>query len=572
MSAATLRRLLELLSGHRALMAVSVSCRIVNLTLGVLIPAIAAGFVVGTVEGTAPGLGSIIWILVGLAVVKGLFRYLEQFTGHAVAFRLLADLRNQVFRWLERLEPARLESQRSGDLVARVAGDIARVEPFYAHTIAPVIAAVVVPLVSLVIMTPVAGVVPAIVLGACVALYLAIIPWLGRRRIEELGPEARRQAGESAAVVADVVQGANEIAILGAGPAVLDEVARFDVSVASTRAELARGSARRSLAGGLVAGLALLAVSWASVSFDTGAAGLVVSLVLAWTIMTPVRALEEIIPDAEQALAAAARLFELEDMEPQVTGRDHSRDDPRSIRFDHVLVVVDDRVLVDSVDLEIEPGSLVGIVGPSGSGKTTLVQTLVRHRDLDAGQLLLGGTPVADIAPPVARRQVALVPQRPDVFHGTLRSNLLVAKPEADDSEIAAALARARLLSWVEELERGLDTHIGERGVGMSGGQRQRLALARAFLRDPSILILDEATSELDSHTEAEVLREVFAERGRRTVIVVAHRMETILTADLIAVMDGGRLVERGSHDDLKAKGGLYAALWERHEDMLADV
>jgi ATP-binding cassette, subfamily B, bacterial len=219
----------------------------------------------------------------------------------------------------------------------------------------------------------------------------------------------------------------------------------------------------------------------------------------------------------------------------------------------------------------VPSGSLVGIVGPSGSGKSSLVETLVRHRDPSYGSVLIGGQPVVGLSLPALRGAVSLVPQRLDVFHGTIASNLQIARPEAGIEEMRQALERARLLDWVDGLDGGLDTPIGEGGVGLSGGQAQRLALARAFLRDPRVLILDEATSELDTETERSVLDEVYSERGRRTLIVVAHRMETVVSADQIAVMDGGRLVELGTHDDLVAAGGLYAALWARHADMLAD-
>ena len=567
------RRLLHLMKGQRWLMAVSASCRIVNQGLGVLIPALAAGFVVGVVEGSVPGLGTIVLVLVGLALVKGLFRYLEQFTGHAVAFRLLALLRNRVFRWLERVEPAALEGRRSGDLVARVSGDISRVEPFYAHTIAPAAAAVVVPAISVVGLLAVAGRPPALTLSGFVVLYLVVVPWLGRRSAERIGPQVRRMAGEAAAEVSDIVQGAQEIAVLGAGQRVLDEADRSDLERVAAEQQLARGSGRRALAGGLISAGAVVAVAAVAVAADLDALGLVVSIVVAWTVMTPLRALEEIAPDTEQALAAAARLFDLEDMEPQVRGQtSFDARSSRGVGFRDLSVQVGDSVLVDRVDLEVESGRFVGVVGPSGSGKSTLVQTLVRHRDPSSGRVEVGGRDVAELTPADLANAVALVPQRPDVFHGSLRSNLLVARPDATSPELLAALDRARLRGWVEALEAGLDTRVGERGLGLSGGQLQRLAMARAFLRDPAVLVLDEATSELDPETETEVLGEVLAERGKRTLIVVAHRMETVTTADLIAVMDRGRLVELGKHEELKARAGLYAALWERHEDMLADV
>lgn len=563
-------RLLDLLKGQRALMAVSALCRVANQTLAVAIPAIAAAYVAGVIDGSAPSVGTAIGVLVALALVKGIFRYLEQFTGHAVAFRLLSVLRNSVYRWLERLEPARLESQRSGDLVARVSGDISRVEPFYAHTIAPVAAAVVVPPVTLAGLALLVDPLPSIVLLGFVVLHLATVPWLDRHRVETLGPEVRRMSGESAAAVADVVQGAHEIAVLGAGPRVLEKTLDADSDLVETEGELAKGSAMRVLLGGLISSAAVLTVAGTVVLAGLGPQVLAVSVVVAWTVMAPVRALEGTVPDTEQALAAAGRLFELEDLDSQTRGDERVPDDARRVRFERVTVSAGESVLVDSVDLDIQPGSLVGIVGPSGSGKSTLVQTLVRHRDLASGRVMLGSREVGDLSPSELSRHVALVPQRPDIFHGSLRSNLRIAEPDADEAELRSALGRAHLLEWVDSLDTGLDTLVGERGVGTSGGQLQRLALARAFLRDPAVLVLDEATSDLDADTGAAVLEEVYAERRNRTLIVVAHRMETVIPADVIVVIDRGRLVESGTHEELRAEGGLYNALWQRHEDMLA--
>jgi len=564
------RRLLALLRGHRALVVVSVTCRVVNVGLGVTIPAIAVAYLPLVAVGST-SLGLAVLALTLLAVVKGLFRYLEQYTGHAVAFRLLTDLRNQVFHWLRRLEPSRLQGERSGDLVARISGDIDRVEPFFAHTIAPMVAAILVPILTLAALGVVAGPWPVAALVPFVLSYLGLVPWIGSKTVATAGPEERRLVGQSAAAITDIVQGAREIAVLGAGERVLEQLGRSEKERAMVDNSLARAASLRSLIGGLLSGGAVVAVTLVGAAISLQLETLAVSVVLAWTIWAPIRALEPIVPDTEQSLEAAARLFALEDMERQRFGDEGSSGDG-AVRFEGVTVRSGSKTLVDNVDLTIEPGTFLGVVGPSGSGKTTLVQTLLRQRDPEAGFVTLGGMPIAELSPSALSNTLALVPQRPDLFYGTIASNLLMAAPNASESEMRAALARASLLDWVNGLALGLETPVGERGVGMSGGQLQRLTLARAFLRDPAVLVLDEATSELDAGTEAAVLEEVYAERGRRTLVVVAHRMVTLVPADVIAVMDRGRLVELGAHDSLLEGDGLYAALWRRHEDLLADV
>jgi ABC-type multidrug transport system fused ATPase/permease subunit len=549
------------------LIAVSAISRVINQTLGVVIPAAAVSLALAAVDAGSPGLWSAVWLLTVMALVKGLFRYLEQLTGHGVAFRLLARLRLQVFRWLQSVEPARLTEQRSGDLVARISDDIDRVEPFYAHTMAPLAAAVVVPTLTVIGLAVSVSTVTATVLAPIVVLYLAVVPWIGSRRLAIRAAESRRLAGESAAEVADLVQGAGEIAVLDAGQSVLVSLTRNNERSTSVRDSLARDAALRSLVGGLLAGAALVIVVVTSVLGGLGLRELAVSVTIAWTVMAPLRALEEIVPDTEQSLAAAARLFELEAIGAQSRGEG---DAVRGlVRFDAVTVVAGPDKILDSVDINVDEGAVLGVVGPSGSGKSTLVATLARLRDPSSGRVTVGGRPLTELADHELRKLVSIVPQRPDVFYGTVASNLAMARPEADEEEMRDALARVRLLDWVDGLDRGLDTPIGERGVGMSGGQVQRLAIARSLLRDPAILVLDEATSELDALSESAVLEEVYSERGRRTLIMVAHRMETVVSADLIAVMDRGRLVELGTHESLHESGGLYAALWQRHEDTL---
>lgn len=566
-----MQRLLSMLRTQRALVAWSAAFRILNQGLGVGIPAVAVGFVVAVAGGSADAVGALA-VLAGLALIKGLFRYLEQYTGHAVAFRLLARLRSQVFGWLERLEPAALQDERSGDLVARASGDIDRVEPFYAHTIAPVVAAVVVPVITLVGLGLVSNFLVVLALAPFVLLYLVVVPLMGWRGVAKAGAEVRRASGEMAASIADVVQGGSEVAVLGAGDRVLERLRRAGHLQASRARALAESSARRSLAGGLISAAAIIAVTVVGVGSGLQVQALAVAVVLAWTVMTPLRALEQILPDTEQSLAAAGRLFDLEDRDPQLWGDQRpAPSEGGGVRFESVTVRSSEGTLIEDVDLEVPDGTFLAVVGPSGSGKSTLVHTLARVRDPDSGRVVLAGRPVVDWAPSALSAALVMVPQRPDFFYGSLASNLRIARREANDAELMVALERAQLVEWVASLDEGLETHLGEGGLGMSGGQLQRLAVARAFLRDPAVLVLDEATSDLDVATERALLDEVYADRGRRTLIVVAHRMETVIDADQIAVMDKGRVVELGSHDELERAGGLYTALWRRHLDVLVE-
>ncbi len=559
-------------------MAVSATCRVVNQGLGVAIPALAAALVVGV--GLSGDVGPMLALLAGLALAKGAFRYVEQFTGHAVAFRLLADLRIDTYRRVVPLAPVGLEEERTGDLVSRLIGDVDRVEPFYAHTIAPLVSAVMVPLLAAVGLAVWVDPSVAFVFVPFPLLIALGVPWIRFRHVAALAERSRGENGEAAAVLTDAVQGVREVAVFDARRTVVERIDERSAAAAAVREALARVGATRAFLSDLLAGAAVVAVAaMALARFDAGVlglAGVAAAVTVAWVGTTPARAVEEIVPDLEQALAAADRLFEISDREPPVPSPTGSLSTPAdaSVVFGGVTVRPDKSGVpaVDNVDAVIADGSYVAVVGPSGSGKSTLVELLVRFRDPDQGYVEVGGADVRAVLPNRLRSHVTLVPQRPDIFFGTIGYNLRLAKPDATDKELWEALDSAALGAWARDLEHGLEAPVGELGETLSGGQRQRIAIARAFLRDSRILILDEATSELDIETEREVLSALAKERGRRTVIVVAHRLETVIGADEILVLDRGRLVERGRHDQLAAADGTYSGLWRRHLDTVAEI
>jgi len=219
--------------------------------------------------------------------------------------------------------------------------------------------------------------------------------------------------------------------------------------------------------------------------------------------------------------------------------------------------------VLSDVSLTVEPGSLVALVGPSGAGKSTLSQLVARLYDVTEGRVLVGGDDVRDLELSSLRNAIGMVPQDPHLFHDSVTANLLYARPDASEEELWEALEAAQLAHVISALPHGLDTLVGDRGYRLSGGEKQRLALARVFLKRPSIVLLDEATSHLDSESERAVQEALRNVLEGRTSLVIAHRLSTILSADLIAVVEAGRIVERGRHHELVEHGGLYAELYQ---------
>lgn len=272
--------------------------------------------------------------------------------------------------------------------------------------------------------------------------------------------------------------------------------------------------------------------------------------------------------EIKQGTVDIEKLFNLMDMRSEVEDAPDAKPfEPRTgeIRFDHVSFAHEGRASgLDDVTFTAPGGSFIGVVGPSGAGKSTILKLLFRFYDPSAGRILVDGQNVRAVTQESLRLALGLVPQEVVLFNDTLRFNLAYAQPDASDDEIMEAARRAQLGVFIESLPNGLDTRVGERGLKLSGGEKQRVGVARAILRDPPILILDEATSSLDSTTEEDVQSALKEAARGRTTIAVAHRLSTVAGADMILVLENGVVTERGTHDELIAKGGLYAALWRR--------
>jgi ATP-binding cassette subfamily B protein/subfamily B ATP-binding cassette protein MsbA len=269
----------------------------------------------------------------------------------------------------------------------------------------------------------------------------------------------------------------------------------------------------------------------------------------------------------QHALASGERVFEVLDAQPDVIDRPGAAALTRAsgqIRFEAVSFGYrPDVPVLQDLEFTAEPGETIALVGPSGAGKSTVIKLLLRYYDVGAGRIVLDGRDIRDVTLASLREQIGIVPQDPFLFNGTVRDNLLFGRLNATDAEVEAAAHAAHAHEFITAMPEGYDTLIGERGVKLSGGQKQRVAIARALLKDPPIIIFDEATSNVDSDTEAKIHDALERLIRGRTTLIIAHRLSTLRAVDRLIVLDHGRLVETGRHDDLLARGGLYAALYD---------
>jgi ATP-binding cassette subfamily C protein CydCD len=507
-------------------------------------------------------------ILAVLAGSAGILHWLESWVAHDMAFRLLADMRVKLFRKLDRLAPAFLLRRRSGDLVHLATEDVELVEYFFAHTIAPAFVAVLVPTAVLTLLAAFHWSLALALLPFL--LIVAVSPVLFRGRIDALGNRARDVLAGLSAQTVELLQGLGEILSFQAGDLRRRRFLEGCDEHHEVRLEFYRHLSRHTMVTEICMSLGVLAVIMAAVPLV--AAGTVDP---AYVPLLSLAALSAFLPISEVAdvghqladtFSATQRLAAVEAEPVPVTDGERSwrgGSDPVEVRFDGVTFRYPgtQAAALDDVGLEIAAGSTTALVGPSGAGKSTLAQLLMRFWDPQQGTVRIEGEDIREYRLDELRRAIGIVSQETYLFNDSLAGNLRIARPDAGEEELLRAVEQAELKDLVERLPDGLDTQIGEGGHTLSGGQRQRLSIARAFLKDAPVLILDEATSHLDSISERAVHKALHALMRHRTTLIIAHRLSTVREADRILVLDRGRLVETGRHEELLDRKGLYAHL-----------
>ncbi len=508
------------------------------------------------------------------SVGRGVFRYGERLGTHDVAFRVLADMRVAMYRRLERLAPSGLLAFRSGDLLARLISDVDSCQDLFIRGIAPPLTAVLVGAgavtVCLLVLAPAGGVLAIGLLAGGVA-----VPWLSAAADRRARRRASPARGELAATITNLLSGSADVHAFGAEQTGLDRVAAADTELTALGRRSAATSGLGAGLSSVTAGLAL----WGVLVLGVAAvgSGTLSRVPLAVVTLTALAAFEAVsgLPAAAlqlgQARTSARRICAVIDTPDPVREPATPRPLPAgpvtlSLRAASVRYLPGGPLALADFDLDLTPGRRVALVGPNGAGKSTVAAVLLRFCDLASGTATMCGHDLASHAPDEVRTLIGGCPQDPHIFHDTIGANLRLARPGASDDALAAAAERARLLPWIRSLPDGLQTPVGAHGAAISGGERQRLALARALLANPAVLILDEPTASLDPPSRRALMADLLAVTAGRATLLITHELEGLEQLDEIVVLDQGRTVERGAHRDLVRAGGLYRQMWEASE------
>lgn len=497
---------------------------------------------------------TIITVMIVIAVLRGILHYVEQYCNHFIAFKLLSIIRHKVFAALRKLCPAKLEGRDKGNLISIITTDIELLEVFYAHTISPIAIATLTSIIMVIFIGRYHWLAGVLALAAYLIVGVAIPMWNGKRGSQK-GMEFRTNFGELNSFVLDSLRGLDETIQYGQGEKRKEQMSECSKNLAGMQEDLSKmEGSQRSFTNMviLLASFGMLALTiWL---YDKGAIGFEGILTCTIAMMGsfgPVVALSSLSNNLNQTLASGECVLSLLEETPLVeeipgdvetSGAESMEHEFTGAEAENVTFAYGEEVILDNYSLKLQPGKITGIHGASGSGKSTLLKLLMRFWDVQDGNASVDGTDVRKIPTKHLRDMESYVTQETHLFHDSIANNIAIAKPGASREEIMEAAKKASIHDFIMTLPKGYDTEVGELGDTLSGGEKQRIGIARAFLHECPLILLDEPTSNLDSLNEGIILKSLKESAKKKTVVLVSHRVSTMNVADVVYEMKNGRI------------------------------
>ena len=500
---------------------------------------------------------TIITVMIVIAVLRGILHYMEQYCNHFIAFKLLAIIRNKVFAALRKLCPAKLEGRDKGNLISIITTDIELLEVFYAHTISPIAIATLTSIIMVIFIGRYHWLAGLLALAAYLIVGVAIPMWNGKRGSQK-GMEFRTNFGELNSFVLDSLRGLDETIQYGQGEKRKEQMSERSRNLAGMQEDLSKmEGSQRSFTNMviLLASFGMLALTiWLYAKGEMGFEGILTCTIAMMGSFGPVVALSSLSNNLNQTLASGERVLSLLEETPLVEeipgdvdteeSTDHTFTGAKAenVTFAYKVSETETDTILDHYSLTLQPGQITGIHGASGSGKSTLLKLLMRFWDVQEGSVSVDGADVRKIPTKHLRDMESYVTQETHLFHDSIANNIAIAKPGATREEIMEAAKKASIHDFIMTLPKGYDTEVGELGDTLSGGEKQRIGIARAFLHDAEMILLDEPTSNLDSLNEGIILKSLKESAEKKTVVLVSHRVSTMNVADVVYEMENGRI------------------------------
>ena len=497
---------------------------------------------------------TIITVMIVIAVLRGILHYMEQYCNHFIAFKLLAIIRHKVFAALRKLCPAKLEGRDKGNLISIITTDIELLEVFYAHTISPIAIATLTSMIMVIFIGRYHWLAGLLALAAYLIVGVAIPMWNGKRGSQK-GMEFRTSFGELNSFVLDSLRGLDETIQYGQGEKRKEQMTGQSKNLAGMQESLSKmEGSQRSFTNMviLLASFGMLALTiWLYAKGEMGFEGILTCTIAMMGSFGPVVALSSLSNNLNQTLASGERVLSLLEETPLVeeipgdvetSGAESMEHGFTGAEAENVTFAYGEEVILDNYSLKLQPGKITGIHGASGSGKSTLLKLLMRFWDVQDGSVSVDGTDVRKIPTKHLRDMESYVTQETHLFHDSIANNIAIAKPGASREEIMEAAKKASIHDFIMTLSKGYDTEVGELGDTLSGGEKQRIGIARAFLHECPLILLDEPTSNLDSLNEGMILKSLKESAKKKTVVLVSHRVSTMNVTDVVYEMENGRI------------------------------